>query len=97
MHRFEPEIRAADSDGDWARLGATKHDSQNYEVDIQTLKDKAAQTLREREISHVVVNIGGDAHSRLLGPHIEEDPESWGLREVLREGRYRVYEVVEAK
>ena len=97
MHRFEPDILGEDSDGRWTRLDVTKHDSQNYEVDVGTLKNKAAQTLREREITHVVVNLAGDVHSRLLGPHIEKDPESWGLREVLREGGYRVYEVIEAK
>jgi hypothetical protein len=92
QHFIELEYFGLDASSEWRRLEARSEQSRRP-FDPEGLKTWAVEQLARQGVKLLVTNLEGGGHN-YLAPFIEEDPQSWGLEEIGRDGPLRVYRLM---
>jgi 4-amino-4-deoxy-L-arabinose transferase-like glycosyltransferase len=89
QHFVELEHFGLDAAGEWRRL-EVRSEQKRLPFDAAGLKKWAVGQLARHGIELLVTNLEGGGHN-FLAPLIAEDPQTWGLEEIARDGPVRVY------
>ena len=93
QHFVQFEYFGLNAAGKWEPLRVRSKQTR-LPFDPHGLRKWAVRQLAAHGVKLLVTEIGGGGDN-YLAPRIEEDPQSWGLAEIARDGPVRVYRLME--